>query len=161
MEKNLEMKIYEVLTEAGVPVKQAKKMAKKTAEKAEFFIWEKKQKEDKNDIPKTEAGLDRAVDEAVDAAVDAVSGSTLGKLLDNTMAELFGPEMGKMISQVENKVDDMSDDEADDIPAVSRMKEKKRIKNGTGNATFRTDLIDAVFNLTEEELTKGARYEIF
>ena len=38
---------------------------------------------------------------------------------------------------------------------------KKRIKNGTGNATFRTDLIDAVFNLTEEELTKGARYEIF
>lgn len=44
MEKNLETKIYEVLTEAGVPVKQAKKMAKKTAEKAEFFIWEKKNK---------------------------------------------------------------------------------------------------------------------
>ena len=41
------------------------------------------------------------------------------------------------------------------------IKEKKRIKNGTGNATFRTDLIDAVFNLTEEELTKGARHEIF
>lgn len=44
MEKNLETKIYEVLTEAGVPAKQAKKMAKKTAEKAEFFIWEKKNK---------------------------------------------------------------------------------------------------------------------
>lgn len=29
MEKNLETKIYEVLTEAGVPIKQAKKMAKK------------------------------------------------------------------------------------------------------------------------------------
>lgn len=120
--KNLESKIYDVLKEAGVPVKQAKKMAKKTAQKAEFFIWEKKQKEDKNDIPKKEAGLDRAVDEAVDAAVDAVSGSKLGKLLDNTMAELFGPEMGKMISQVENKVDE-------DIPAVSRMKEKKRINS--------------------------------
>lgn len=25
----------------------------------------------------------------------------------------------------------------------------------------RIDLIDAVFNLTEEQLTKGARYEIF
>ena len=40
-------------------------------------------------------------------------------------------------------------------------REKEENKNGTGNATFRTDLIDAVFNLTEEELTKGARYEIF
>ncbi len=38
--KNLESKIYDVLKEAGVPVKQAKKMAK-TAQKAEFFIWEK------------------------------------------------------------------------------------------------------------------------
>ena len=44
---------------------------------------------------------------------------------------------------------------------AGEIAEKKRIKNGTGNATFRTDLIDAVFNLTEEELTKGARYEIF
>ena len=104
--KNLESKIYDVLKEAGVPVKQAKKMAKKTAQKAEFFIWEKKQGEDKNSIPKKETELDRAVDKAVDAAVDAVSDSKLGKLLDENMAELFGPEMGKMISRVENKVDD-------------------------------------------------------
>ena len=104
--KNLESKIYDVLKEAGVPVKQAKKMAKKTAQKAEFFIWEKKQGEDKNGISKKEAELDRAVDEAVDAAIDAVSDSKLGKLLDENMAELFGPEMGKMISRVENKVDD-------------------------------------------------------
>ena len=104
--KNLESKIYDVLKEAGVPVKQAKKMAKKTAQKAEFFIWEKKQGEDKNGIPKKETELDRAVDKAVDAAIDAVSDSKLGKLLDENMAELFGPEMGKMISHVENKVDD-------------------------------------------------------
>ena len=104
--KNLESKIYDVLKEAGVPVKQAKKMAKKTAQKAEFFIWEKKQGEDKNGIPKKETELDRAVDKAVDAAIDAVSDSKLGKLLDENMAELFGPEMGKMISRVENKVDD-------------------------------------------------------
>lgn len=38
---------------------------------------------------------------------------------------------------------------------------EKENKKWHGNATFRTDLIDAVFNLTEEELTKGARYEIF
>ena len=39
--------------------------------------------------------------------------------------------------------------------------EEKRLNNGTGNATFRNDLIDAVFNLTEEELEKGVRYEIY
>ena len=44
---------------------------------------------------------------------------------------------------------------------AGEMAEKRRLANGTGNATFRTDLIDAVFNLTEEELEKGARYEIF
>ena len=37
----------------------------------------------------------------------------------------------------------------------------KRLHNGTGNATFRNDLIDAVFNLTEEELRQGGRYEIY
>ena len=39
--------------------------------------------------------------------------------------------------------------------------EARRLQNGTGNATFRTDLIDAVFNLTEEQLTKGVRYEVY
>lgn len=39
--------------------------------------------------------------------------------------------------------------------------EKRRLKNGTGNATFRTDLIDAVFNLTEEQLEGGIQYEIY
>ena len=39
--------------------------------------------------------------------------------------------------------------------------EARRLQNGTGNATFRTDLIDAVFNLTEEELREGVRYEIY
>ncbi|MBO4991761.1 MAG: hydroxyethylthiazole kinase, partial [Firmicutes bacterium] len=38
--------------------------------------------------------------------------------------------------------------------------ERKRLQNGTGNATFRSDLIDAVFNLTGEQLTQGANYEI-
>ena len=37
----------------------------------------------------------------------------------------------------------------------------KRLRNGTGNATFRNDLIDAVFNLTEEDLRQGVRYEIY
>lgn len=41
------------------------------------------------------------------------------------------------------------------------MAEKKRIRNGTGNATFRNDLIDAVFNLTEEQMTQGVHYEVY
>ena len=39
--------------------------------------------------------------------------------------------------------------------------EAKRLHNGTGNATFRNDLIDAVFNLTQEQLRQGVRYEIY
>ncbi len=39
--------------------------------------------------------------------------------------------------------------------------EARRVRSGTGNATFRNDLIDAVFNLTEQELTQGVRYEIY
>lgn len=39
--------------------------------------------------------------------------------------------------------------------------EEKRLRHGTGNATFRNDLIDAVYNLTEEQITQGVRYEIY
>ena len=39
--------------------------------------------------------------------------------------------------------------------------DEKRLKNKTGNATFRTDLIDAVFNLTEQELKERIRYEVY
>ena len=39
--------------------------------------------------------------------------------------------------------------------------EERRLRNGTGNATFRTNLIDAVFNLTEEQLNGRVRYEVY
>lgn len=41
------------------------------------------------------------------------------------------------------------------------LAEEQRLKKGTGNATFRIDLIDAVFNLTEKQLEEGIRYEVF
>ena len=41
------------------------------------------------------------------------------------------------------------------------LADAKRIRNGTGNATFRNDLIDAVFNLTEEQLKEGVHYELY
>lgn len=41
------------------------------------------------------------------------------------------------------------------------LAEERRLRNGTGNATFRTDLIDAVFNLTEEQLNRRVQYEVY
>lgn len=41
------------------------------------------------------------------------------------------------------------------------LAEARRLRNGTGSATFRTDLIDAVFNLTETQLEQGGRYESY
>lgn len=39
--------------------------------------------------------------------------------------------------------------------------ERLRLKKGTGNATFRTDLIDAVFNLTGKQMMEGICYEVY
>ncbi|MBQ8852444.1 MAG: hydroxyethylthiazole kinase [Oscillibacter sp.] len=47
------------------------------------------------------------------------------------------------------------------IGVAGELAEQRRLRNGTGNATFRTDLIDAVFNLTPEQLNGGVRYEIY
>lgn len=44
---------------------------------------------------------------------------------------------------------------------AGELAEAKRLKNGTGNASFRTDLIDAIFNLTEQQLLEGVHYEIY
>lgn len=41
------------------------------------------------------------------------------------------------------------------------MAERLRLERGSGNASFRTDLIDAIFSLTEKQLLEGAHYEIF
>lgn len=41
------------------------------------------------------------------------------------------------------------------------LAEERRLANSTGNATFRTDLIDALFNLTECCLKERVRYELY
>ena len=40
---------------------------------------------------------------------------------------------------------------------AGEIAEMQRLKKGTGNATFRTDLIDAVFNMAPEQVDKGIR----
>ncbi|MGN0159436.1 MAG: hydroxyethylthiazole kinase [Brotaphodocola sp.] len=41
------------------------------------------------------------------------------------------------------------------------LADERRLRNGTGNATFRIDLIDAVFNLNQEQFKEKIRYEIY
>lgn len=44
---------------------------------------------------------------------------------------------------------------------AGELAERRRLQNGTGNATFRTDLIDAVFNLTEQQINEGVHDEVY
>lgn len=41
------------------------------------------------------------------------------------------------------------------------LADEKRLKNKTGNSTFRNDIIDNVFNITEEMIIERANYEIY
>jgi hydroxyethylthiazole kinase len=44
---------------------------------------------------------------------------------------------------------------------AGELAEARRLAHGTGNATFRTDLIDAVFNLTLAQLDASVRWESY
>ena len=43
---------------------------------------------------------------------------------------------------------------------AGELAEARRLRSGTGNATFRTDLIDAVFNMTGKQLLEDINYEM-
>ena len=45
--------------------------------------------------------------------------------------------------------------------AAGEMAETLRLQKGTGNVTFRADLIDCIFNMTEEKLAEMVKMEIF
>ena len=44
---------------------------------------------------------------------------------------------------------------------AGELADKRRIELKTGNATFRNDLIDAIFNMTKEEIEEKQNYEIY
>ena len=44
---------------------------------------------------------------------------------------------------------------------AGEIADEKRKKNKTGNATFRNDLIDSIFNITVEEIEEKLNYEVF
>ena len=44
---------------------------------------------------------------------------------------------------------------------AGELADERRIQHRTGNATFRNDLIDAIFNMSEEEIKEKENYEIY
>ena len=44
---------------------------------------------------------------------------------------------------------------------AGELADEKRVANATGNATFRNDLIDAIFNITAEQIEEKVDYEIY
>ena len=107
---------------------------------------------------------------AVSGVLDVVSDGAQTAVLRNgcaTMARITGS--GCMVTSLIGTFCGAMPDEpfTATVAAMTAMgvcgelAEARRLQNGTGNATFRTDLIDAVFNLTEQRLLEGARYELY
>ena len=130
----------------------------------------------------TESGLPRAAELAqtlsrrtgavvvLSGAVDVVADERQALFLRNgspTMARITGS--GCMLSALTGAFCGACPDKpfeaaaaaAASIALAGERAEELRLQKGTGNATFRIDLIDSVFNLTEEQLTQGVRYEIY
>ena len=106
---------------------------------------------------------------AISGRIDVVTDGNRTCVLRNgcaTMARITGS--GCMLTALMGAFCASSDDPFDAVCAAmavmggsGELAEERRLRNGTGNATFRNDLIDAVFNLTAQQLTQGANYEIY
>lgn len=107
---------------------------------------------------------------AVSGAMDVVSDGTQTVLLRNgcsTMARITGS--GCMLTTLIGAFCAAAPEHPFEATCAAmaamgicgEIAEEKRLQNKTGNATFRTDLIDAVFNLTEQELKERIRYEVY
>ena len=129
----------------------------------------------------TEENLDAAISMAADLAkeldtviaisgkIDVISNGKESCVLRNgcaTMARITGS--GCMLTSLMGAFCGVCEDSflavcsAMAVMGISgEIAEAKRLQNKTGNATFRNDLIDAVFNLNEQQLKQGVRYEIY
>ena len=106
---------------------------------------------------------------AVSGKIDVISDGKRSCILRNgcaTMARITGS--GCMLTTLIGAFCGASDDSfgatcsAMAVMGISgEIAEEKRLRNGTGNATFRNDLIDAVFNMTEEKMKEGVCNEVY
>jgi len=107
---------------------------------------------------------------AVSGVMDVVSDGTQTVLLHNgcaTMARITGSGcmlttlIGAFCAAVPELPFEATCAAMATMGICGEIAEEKRLQNRTGNATFRTDLIDAVFNLTEQDLKERMRYEVY
>lgn len=107
---------------------------------------------------------------AISGAIDIVTDGEQTVLIKNgceTMTRITGS--GCMLTTLigafcgANKVDAFS--AAYSAIAVmgiaGELADERRKRNGTGNVTFRNDLIDAIFNMKKEQIKEKLRYEVF
>lgn len=107
---------------------------------------------------------------AISGPIDVVTDGTRAALLRNgcaTMARITGSGcmvtslIGAFCGAVPEQPFEAACAALAAMGVAGEAAEARRLKNGTGNATFRTDLIDAVFNLTAEQLNGGVHCEIY
>ncbi len=107
---------------------------------------------------------------AVSGAIDVISDGEETVLLHNgcpTMARITGSGcmvttlIGGFVGAAPLKSLEATVEAMAVMGIAGELAEKKRLENRTGNATFRTDLIDAIFNITEEQVKEMVKYEIY
>lgn len=107
---------------------------------------------------------------AVSGPIDVITNGEQTMLIRNgcpTMARITGSGcmlttlMGAFCGANEEQIFEAAALAVAVMGIAGELAEEKRIQNKTGNATFRNALIDAIFNITAEQIKEKINYEIF
>ena len=107
---------------------------------------------------------------AVSGPIDVITNGEQTMLIRNgcpTMARITGSGcmlttlMGAFCGANEEQIFEAAALAVAVMGIAGELAEEKRIQNKTGNATFRNALIDAIFNITAEQIEEKINYEIF
>lgn len=107
---------------------------------------------------------------AVSGPIDVITNGEQTMLIRNgcpTMARITGSGcmlttlMGAFCGANEEQIFEAAALAVAVMGIAGELAEEKRIQNKTGNATFRNALIDAIFNITAEQIKEKMNYEIF
>lgn len=107
---------------------------------------------------------------AVSGSIDVITNGEQTMLIRNgcpTMARITGSGcmlttlMGAFCGANEEQIFEAAALAVAVMGIAGELAEEKRIQNKTGNATFRNALIDAIFNITAEQIKEKINYEIF
>ena len=107
---------------------------------------------------------------AVSGPIDVITNGEQTMLIRNgcpTMARITGSGcmlttlMGAFCGANEEQIFEAAALAVAVMGIAGELAEEKRIQNKTGNATFRNALIDAIFNITAEQIKEKINYELF